>query len=79
MVMFIVYLMVLLLADGFGFLPLVVWMHRQVMSSLQLWMDASSCISVCSCKLLLCKLTVFGSPALVAPQLLSSELLGPAH
>ena len=42
-------------------------------------MDASSCIRVCPVKLLLCNLTAFGSPALVAPQPLPSELLGPAH
>ena len=40
---------------------------------------ASSCIRFCPGNLLLCNPTAFGSPAHEAPQLLSSELLGPAH
>ena len=72
-------LMTLFLAVGFGFLPLVVWLYCQVMSSLRLWIDASSCIRVCPGKLPLCNLTTSRAPALVAPQPFPSELLGPAY
>ena len=79
MATFIVYLMALLSAIGFVFLPLVVWLHWQVMSSNYGFGWTSFCIRVCPVKLLLCNLTIFGSPALVIPQPLPSELLGLAY
>ena len=79
MATFIVYLMALLLAVGFGFLLLVVWVDRQVMSSImeldgRIFLHpclSSQTSSVQSYRLLI--------TSFCALQPLLSELLGSAH